>query len=77
MLDGLQRFKDDVLLILSNNDLTAKEFSTLADSDPIWQAAMHKPGVEVHSIDGADHTFSQRRAQDLVAELTIQWVKRL
>jgi exosortase A-associated hydrolase 1 len=77
MLDGLQRFKDDVLLILSSNDLTAKEFSTLADSDPIWQAAMHKPGVEVHSIDGADHTFSQRRAQDLVAELTIQWVKRL
>jgi exosortase A-associated hydrolase 1 len=76
MLEGFQRFQYDVLLILSENDLTAKEFTTLVSSDKNWKSALHKPGVEVHTITGADHTFSQRSAQEQVSQMTIEWVGR-
>jgi hypothetical protein len=76
MLEGFQRFQHDVLLILSENDLTAKEFTTLVSSDKNWEAALHKPGIEVHTITGADHTFSQRSAQEQVSQMTIEWVGR-
>ncbi|MEZ5571755.1 MAG: hydrolase 1, exosortase A system-associated [Halioglobus sp.] len=74
MLYGLQRFRHDVLIVLSDADLTAREFSTLTAHDSQWHAAISSPAISVHTIIGADHTFSEKRWKDEVSRLTIDWV---
>jgi len=76
MLDGLQRFKYDVLIVLSEADLTAREFSTLTANQKDWKEAISKPTITINTVLAADHTFSQRPWQEAVSQLTIDWVKR-
>ena len=76
MLEGFQKFQYDVLIILSENDLTAKEFTTLVSRDKNWKSELQNPGIKVHTISGADHTFSQRSAQEEVSQMTIEWIGR-
>jgi exosortase A-associated hydrolase 1 len=77
MLEGLEQFHHKALIILSEADLTAREFSTLASRDPRWKAAVAKSSISVRTILAADHTFSQKPWQDEVSQLTIEWVKQL
>lgn len=76
MLEGFRRFEGDSLVILSEDDLTAGEFSSLVERDRQWSEATGRPGVETHTIAGADHTFSSGAWKDEVAQLTIDWVSR-
>ncbi|MDZ7782410.1 MAG: hydrolase 1, exosortase A system-associated [Halioglobus sp.] len=76
MLDGFARFTHDSLIILSENDLTAREFSSLAASDKSWDGALTAPGVTMHTVADADHTFSRRAWQDEVSRLTIDWIRQ-
>jgi uncharacterized protein len=76
MLQGLQRFKHDVLIVLSEADLTAREFSTLTATQRDWKAAIAAPSVTIHTVPAADHTFSQRPWQEAVSQMTIDWVRR-
>lgn len=75
MLGGLQRFDRSVLIILSEADLTAREFSTLASGDARWKKAISKSSIEIRTISGADHTFSKKPWKEEVAKLTTDWVK--
>ncbi len=74
MQDGLERFAHGVLIVLSEADITAREFSTLIAQDEVWKAATSKASVTVTNLPGADHTFSQKPWQEEVARLTIDWV---
>jgi uncharacterized protein len=76
MLDGLQRFKYDVLVVLSEADLTAREFSILAANQTDWKAATSKSTITISTVLAADHTFSQRPWQEAVSQLTIDWVRQ-
>ncbi len=76
MLEGLEQFQHGVLIVLSEADLTAREFSTLIAHDPAWKSASSKSSVTIHTVTGADHTFSQKTWQEDVSRLTIEWVKR-
>jgi len=74
MLASWSRFKGPVLLILSGADLTAKEFTDLADASPAWQKLLERSGTTRHQLDDADHTFSRRVWRDQVADWTANWV---
>lgn len=74
MEEGLERFQHPILIVLSEADLTAREFSTLIEQDAVWKAAVAKPSISVRTLTGADHTFSQKPWQDEVTRLTIDWV---
>jgi len=76
MLQGLQSFKHDVLIVLSEADLTAKEFSTLTATQRDWKAAMSKHSITVNTVLSADHTLSQRPWQEAVSQMTIDWIRR-
>jgi exosortase A-associated hydrolase 1 len=76
MLEGLQRFKGQSFFILSEQDLTAREFHTLVSSDQRWQKAVSADTVEVHQVPEADHTFSKKTWQDEMSRLTLEWVKK-
>lgn len=74
MADGFARFNGRVLLILSGNDLTAKEFQDVAAASQQWRRLLALPRVTQHVLDGATHTFSRREWRDQVAAWTAAWV---
>jgi exosortase A-associated hydrolase 1 len=75
MLEGWKAFSGRVLLILSGNDLTAKEFKNLVASSPQWRRLLQSPRVTRRDFPEADHTFSRREWRDQIATWTAEWVK--
>jgi exosortase A-associated hydrolase 1 len=76
MATGLKEFKRPVLLVLSGDDLTAKEFADYARSDAAWREAMQCKNLERQNVADADHTFSSARCRERAEELTLAWLKR-
>jgi exosortase A-associated hydrolase 1 len=74
MHEGLCRFDRPLLVILSANDLTAREFEQWIAGDRSRRKAMRRPGVEVHRIDAADHTFSQPRHRVRAERKSVVWI---
>ena len=70
-------FDGDLLLVLSGNDFTAREFVDTTRSDPAWTGALAHPRVQRHDLPEADHTFTARASQARVDELTIAWLQAL
>jgi exosortase A-associated hydrolase 1 len=74
MLTGLQQFQGRVLIVLSGNDLVAKEFISLTRQDARWQKACGRPYIRQQHIAEANHTFSSQQWRNQVATLTVQWL---
>jgi uncharacterized protein len=75
MARGMQDFHGNVMLILSGNDLTAKEFTDAVAASPQWRALLTQSSVTIQRIAEANHTFSKRAWRDQVADWTYQWVQ--
>jgi exosortase A-associated hydrolase 1 len=69
------RFKGAVLLVLSGSDITAREFSEYALTDPGLRAAMRQPKVRRLDLTDADHTLSDVPAQDALSTALMQWLR--
>jgi uncharacterized protein len=70
-------FRGSVLLILSGEDYTAKEFLEYANADGQWSSALKQPNVHRHDMKDADHTFSDQKHSRDVETATIQWLTGL
>ena len=66
-----------LLLVLSGQDLTAKEFVEALAGDPAWQGALARPGLTRLDLPEADHTFSSPPAQRAVEQATVDWMHQL
>ena len=77
MLTGLEKFPGKVLLILSGNDLVAREFEDTVESSGAWQALLDTPRFVRKDLPDADHTFSSRTWRNQVADWTRDWANRL
>jgi exosortase A-associated hydrolase 1 len=75
MAEGLARFNGRVLLILSGNDLTAKEFIDVSNASKQWRRLLSSPRVTRYVLADATHTFSRREWRDQVATWTAAWVR--
>ncbi|MGH8179158.1 MAG: hydrolase 1, exosortase A system-associated [Steroidobacter sp.] len=75
MRAGLQRFTGPVLVLMSENDLTAQEFRGLCCSNTAWAKLLARKDCEVAELDGADHTFSSREALDRVTRRCVEWLR--
>jgi len=71
---GLTSFEGRVLLILSGNDLTARQFEDTVQASAEWRRWLASPGIEVQRVEDADHTFSRAVWRDRVAALTRNWL---
>jgi uncharacterized protein len=71
---GLETFQGPVLLMLSDNDLTAREFVEHSQSDAAWQRALAQRPPQRVALAGADHTCSQPAAQLASEAATVQWL---
>jgi uncharacterized protein len=77
MARGVSALRGQLLLILSGNDLTAKEFVQYTESAPEWCGLMADPKVSRIDLADADHTFSRRIWQTRVEDETVAWLKQL
>ena len=74
MFYGLDRFTGRVLLILSGNDLTAREFQDVIEGSPNWQKVLAPPRVLQRDLPEASHTFSRREWRDQIGKWTTEWM---
>lgn len=75
MAASLVGFKGRILLILSGQDLTGREFEDAAQASRAWRRLLAQPRVTMHRLEEADHTFSRRAWRDRVAEWTLDWLR--
>ena len=71
MAAGWHAFTGPIMLILSGDDYTAKEFVGCLNDDPAWKNALTHPGLVRHDLPGVDHTFSTEVAHAQVEALTL------
>jgi exosortase A-associated hydrolase 1 len=77
MAAGLRRFRGQLLLLVSTDDLTAMEFVQFTATSPDWHGLLEGPAVTQISIAQADHTFSRREWSEQADAATIAWVQRI
>lgn len=76
MAEGVRTFGGSVLILLSERDLTAKEFAEYVRSNPRWDVLLARGNVERQDVAEADHTFSTARMRDDVESRTVDWLRR-
>ena len=77
MANAFQSFQGEVLLILSGQDYTAKEFLDSAASGPHWRGALQRPGLRRLDLPAADHTFSTALWRAEVEQSVVTWMQHL
>ena len=70
------RFEGQVLLVLSGNDYTAKEFLE-AWGGTDWLAVRSHWGLQQMGFAEADHTFSQMESQNALESRCVEWLHSL
>lgn len=71
-----QRFPGEILLILSGEDYTAKEFIEYTRGDADWKNCLRRASLLRQDVPGVDHTFSGATSRRLAEDLTIDWLAR-
>ena len=74
MAAGLRQFEGDVLLILSGEDYTAREFVEYSSTHPTWSGLIDAGNVCRIDVPDADHTFSTLNLRAKVEAETLQWL---
>lgn len=77
MPQALRHFPGQILLVLSGNDYTAKEFLDCATSDKNWSNILGSPRIKRVDIPAADHTFSTAAWRDQVEVSTLSWLNTI
>ncbi|MEO8247891.1 MAG: hydrolase 1, exosortase A system-associated [Burkholderiales bacterium] len=75
MAVACNEFAGSILLIMSANDYTAREFEEYARGDRPWAQALARPQVLRRDVAEADHTFSNATARRAVEEWTCEWLQ--
>jgi uncharacterized protein len=76
MAQAWQRFNGPLLLLISERDMTAQEFTDFSGRDPHWQKALQQHPPERVLLAGADHTCSSPAAQRAAELATAAWLQR-
>ncbi|KQP39777.1 hydrolase 1, exosortase A system-associated [Pseudorhodoferax sp. Leaf274] len=77
MAAGWCAVRGHLLVLLSTEDWTAREFEEQFRQDRDWTAARNRPGVQWHRLTGADHTLASPAARQTAEEATLAWLQRL
>ena len=77
MASAWKNFPSNILLLLSGQDYTAKEFLEHTGSDKGWSGLLARANVVRTDIADADHTFSSQHLRAQVEEATVSWLGTL
>ena len=67
-------FRGRILLVLSGDDYTAKEFIEHAQTDLAWTGFQSHPRLMRVDVAGVDHTFSSASSRRQAEQATLQWL---
>jgi exosortase A-associated hydrolase 1 len=73
MAEGFARYEGPVLLVMSGNDLTAREFEEATKASARWRELLARPGVARFDLPEADHTFSRKEWREELMRRTVEW----
>lgn len=76
MKAGANKFQGRVCLVLSGQDLTAREFEQVTKFDDQWQAAL-SANIETHHFSNADHTFSDPMEEKRLHDTIISFLRTI
>lgn len=74
LLRALTQFHGKVLLILSGDDLGAREWQALLDGDAAWRSVAARAQWTQAHIAGANHTFASAAWRGEVEQLCADWL---
>jgi hypothetical protein len=74
MSQAWRAFPGPILLLLSERDLTAQEFTEHAKSNESWRGWYQKQGLAQQTLLQADHTCSSTPAQQASELATLDWL---
>ena len=77
MAQGLRRFGGKTLLLLSENDYTAKEFIEFASGSAEWSSLLELRSLSRVSFPDTDHTFSGNDQAQRALACSVEWMNRL
>lgn len=77
MASALRTFAGSVLVVLSGQDLTAREFADFARADAHWRGLLERRNVTRRDVAFADHTFSSASARDALEKEVLAWLAQL
>ena len=77
MARAFRDFSGPILLLLSENDYTAKEFLEYITTADGWRGLLARPNIERVDVQGANHTFSSEAWRAHVEETCAAWIARL
>lgn len=77
MVSALASAQCPVLLILSGDDYTAKEFGEYARASGILSSALARPNVTHCQVAGANHTFASAGWRQIVETETLAWLQQM
>lgn len=75
MLNGLERSDRPVLLLMSDRDLTAREFDDLCRNSEAWAKQLSSPKVRRFDVPEADHTFSSAVTLEMATATMLAWLR--
>lgn len=75
MAAGFRDYPGPVLLVLSGDDLTAREFEEAAKASPLWRKLLALGRVTIRRLPEADHTFSTALWRRQVSDTTRDWLR--
>jgi exosortase A-associated hydrolase 1 len=75
MHEGLRRYRGRVLLLLSGDDLTAREFKDMLAESWSWRRLIRASRVVHHDLAEMNHTFSRAAWRDEIARRTLDWLR--
>jgi uncharacterized protein len=75
MARAARDLRGPMLLVLSGQDYTAKEFLEHLPQQPAWQGCLARQATRRLDMPLADHTFSQRDQQDALQAETVRWLQ--
>ena len=74
MAEGWRQFGGNILLILSGEDYTAREFIEYCATGRAWNGLLDAGNVCRAEMPEADHTFSSAVLRARAEEETLQWL---
>lgn len=77
MLEGIQAFNGSLLLLMSGQSLTSREFDVLVNGSAIWQQELERLRHQRVDIPDADQAFSTQSARRQIIEAACEWMKKI
>lgn len=77
MARGWAAFPSPILLLLSEHDLTAREFEQAWRAAPEWREAQRHATTTRIDLPGADHTLSSTPARLVAERQVVEWLRSI